>query len=143
MRWVPKHKLRHDPETLEPIGPQPIAFQLRLDKSPPETYLSVSWVEHVTATPDVQIKTTATLLAKQVHTAPNRGGAFALGNVNAIKIECKALSELDVVIVSTPKKTSPAYGQVWGILNDDLALQSALAFGSWCKIVKACDILKD
>ncbi|MCF8504073.1 MAG: hypothetical protein K9G59_04100 [Caulobacter sp.] len=119
----------------------PTAFRLRVELTPPEPSLSVSWVEHVEAADSVQIARTGALLAEQVNAKPTSGGAFAIGNVGEIIKTGVDTSGLQISILSTPKKNAPAYAQVWGIPHDDLNLQTALAFGCWGQLVKAAEIL--
>jgi hypothetical protein len=140
LRWVPKTKLRHDPDTFDVLGPLPIAFRLRKEIN--EEYLSVSWVEHASGSYSEQLERTAKLLAKQVKATPTKGGAFAEGAAGDIRKACADQSGVKVRIWATPTGKSPAYGKVYGIEADDESLQAVLAYGCWGKTHLAKDVLE-
>ena len=136
IRWAARNKLTHDPDTLEPIGFQPIAFKLRKG----EEYLSAAQINHYGGTHDDQLKAAAAKLAEIVHASPTKGGAFAVGGVSEICAD-GVKQGATIEAEAAPAKHHPAYVRVWGVAEDDLALQTLLAYNSWSKMALSRDVL--
>ena len=135
LRWVPKTKLTHDPDTMEIRGLQPIAFKL----NEKEEYLSAAWLEYYGGTDDEQIKAASQKLGSIIQA--RKTGAFALGNVGKIRTDSLAQSGVTVSVFNDGTPAHPAYAKVYGVPRDDDALQALLALKSWSKLIKAIDVL--
>lgn len=133
-RYAGYSKLRRDGETGEVFGVLPTAFEMR----PIDKYLSAA---HVDAFPGSDFERVAAM-AKAYDPHPlvvKKGGAFAIGRVDAIKATC-ATYERPVRIVSSPKPDLACYVEVRQFKSDVLAMLSALANESWSDFTLVKDL---
>lgn len=111
------------------IGCIPDAFLLRLDRTPPERYLSAAYLEHIAGTQIEQL--TAIAEGMKASGFDLGKGGFAVGCVGDIKRTCEPAQ---VRIESNPKPKRPSYTEVWGVPQDQLELLVNLGTAVWCDV---------
>jgi len=132
-RYVGYSKLRRDADD-NPVGVLHTAFELR----PNEEYLSAAHLDHFDGVRSEKLSALkAAYDPHPLQLKPN--GAFALGEVAAIKTACASFAR-PVRIVNAPSAKLDCYVQVRQFKSDLIDLLNLLADEAWCDFVVVKDI---
>lgn len=141
VRWASASKVILDPDTLEIVGCQPTAFELRVG----EPYLSTSWLEYYPGARLEKVTAAANGLAKSMRSrktgksSVNKKGAFAIGRAVSIRNACLSKGK-EVQLNHLTGHPNKSYASVAGPFLD-LDILQAMADAAWAETVPAKDVL--
>lgn len=119
VRRCPYQRIDRDNTTGQILGIFPKLMELRQALRPPETYLSVNWLEHCPGTSLDRLRAILKILKRKMPTSdfsPESG--LALMNVGRVRHIGQARKR-KLTIKSTPKKEDPSYARISGMPLDN------------------------